>query len=114
MSKALLKRLDETLPVDCPCGEAFRILTGADNDCLSVHVVRIAGDSKAHYHTRLTETYYVLEGTGEVELDGERQSISPGTLIHIPPGVRHRAVGKLLVLNIVTPPFDPDDEFLDV
>jgi mannose-6-phosphate isomerase-like protein (cupin superfamily) len=113
MRKAIIKRLDETAPVDCPCGDASRVLTSADNDRLSVHVVRISRDSKAHYHTRLTETYYVLEGSGDIELDGERTAISPGTVVHIPPGVRHRAVGELVVLNIVTPPFDPADEFLD-
>lgn len=111
--KAIVKRLADTASVECPCGDAFRVLTGADNDRLSVHVVRISRASKAHYHKRLTETYYVLEGTGDIELDGERTPIAPGTVAHIPPGVRHRAVGDLVVLNVVTPPFDPSDEFLD-
>ena len=52
----------------------------------------------------------MLEGSGVMELDDERVEISPGDVIHIPPGVRHRAVGSLTILNIVTPPFDPADE----
>jgi hypothetical protein len=31
----------------------------------------------------------------------------------IPPGVRHRAIGKMTVLNIVFPKFDPADEWMD-
>ena len=110
MARAIVKRLSETPAVPCPCGAAARSLTGEDNDALSVHVVRISEESETHYHTRLTETYYVLEGAGVMELDDERVDITPGDVIHIPPGVRHRAVGELVILNIVTPPFDPADE----
>jgi len=113
MTRAIIKRYEETTPVKCPCGEAYRVLTGAYNTHLSVHVVRIQSDSQTHYHRRLTETYYVLEGEGWVELDGERMPVSAGTVVYIPSGVRHRAVGNLVVLNIVTPPFDPGDEFFD-
>jgi hypothetical protein len=31
----------------------------------------------------------------------------------IPPGVRHRAVGRMTILNVVVPPFDPGDEWFD-
>jgi hypothetical protein len=31
----------------------------------------------------------------------------------IPPGVRHRAVGRMTILNMVVPPFDPADEWFD-
>ena len=30
-----------------------------------------------------------------------------------PPGVRHRAVGRMTILNVVVPPFDPADEWFD-
>ena len=106
----IVKHLDETPAVPCPCGFAQRILTGEDNAQVSVHVVRIKADSETHYHTRLTETYYVLEGEGVMELDGHLEPLKPGTVVHIPPGVRHRATGDLTILNIVTPPFDPTDE----
>lgn len=108
---ALIRRLEDTPGVDCPCGVARRILTAADGAVLSVHRVSIREDSRTHYHRRLTETYYVLEGEGVMELDGIGHPLRPGTVVHIPPGVRHRAVGRLEVLNMVVPPFDPDDEF---
>ena len=48
-----------------------------------------------------------------MELDGESVAVRPGVAVLIPPGVRHRAVGRMTILNVVAPPFDPDDEWFD-
>ena len=55
----------------------------------------------------------ILEGEGYLELDGERVPVRPLTAVFIRPGCRHRAVGKLRILNIPVPAFDPADEFED-
>jgi mannose-6-phosphate isomerase-like protein (cupin superfamily) len=77
--------------------------------------VEISADAKLHYHTRLTETYYILDcgPDAKMQLDDEIIPIRAGMCIVIPPGVRHRAIGKMRVLNIVVPKFDPADEFED-
>jgi len=75
--------------------------------------VDIQEDSKVHYHKKLTEIYVVLEGKGEMELDGERVPVEPMTTIFIKPGCRHRAIGKMRILNVVIPPFDTEDEWFD-
>lgn len=108
-----IEHFDEVEGVGCPCGTAFRTLGGDASRLLSVHRVEIKADSAVHYHKTLTETYVVLEGTGHMELDGERFELRPGSVVHIRPGTRHRAVGRLVVLNVVVPPFDPSDEFED-
>ena len=41
-----------------------------------------------------------------VELDGEAVPVRAGTTVMIRPGVRHRAVGRMRILNVVVPPFD--------
>jgi len=107
----VIRDFGEVEPVRCSCGWVRRALTGEHNDRLSVHVVDIEADSKAHFHKTLTETYYVLEGTGRIELDDQAYDIHPGMVIHIGVGTRHRAVGRLKILNIVTPPFDSDDVY---
>jgi mannose-6-phosphate isomerase-like protein (cupin superfamily) len=61
----------------------------------------------------MTEIYLVLEGTGEIELDGDRYPLKPFTAVYIPPGCRHRAIGRLRILNLPVPPFDPEDEHFD-
>jgi mannose-6-phosphate isomerase-like protein (cupin superfamily) len=45
-------------------------------------------------------------------LDGKIIPIKPGMCILIRPGVRHRAIGRMTVLIIVFPKFDPDDEVI--
>jgi len=77
------------------------------------HVVDISADSRCHYHKKLTEIYYVLDGQGQMELDGELFDLTPGAVVLIKPGCRHRAVGNLRVIVTVVPAHDPDDEWFD-
>lgn len=44
---------------------------------------------KAHTHQRMTEAFYILEGTLDVRLGETQQEAKPGALIVVPPGVRH-------------------------
>ena len=78
-----------------------------------MHVTEIHHDSKTHYHKTMTELYYVLSGEGTMELDGDSFLIQQGSAIMIRPGCRHRAVGKLTMLIVPIPAFDPNDEWFD-
>jgi mannose-6-phosphate isomerase-like protein (cupin superfamily) len=78
-----------------------------------MHLVEISKDSQTHYHKKLTEIYLVLEGTGHLELDGELVPVEPMTAVLIKPGCRHRAVGKMRIVNTCIPAFDPQDEWFD-
>jgi quercetin dioxygenase-like cupin family protein len=102
-------------PVRCPCGWARRAFGSVPGAAASLHKVEIEEDARAHYHRAHTEVYYILEcGAGAaVELDGERVPVQPGSAVLIAPGVRHRAVGRMTILNFVVPPFDPADEHFD-
>jgi mannose-6-phosphate isomerase-like protein (cupin superfamily) len=99
----------------CPCGAARRAFADVEEFPATVHVTEISGDARTHYHKRLTETYYFLEcaAGAHMELDGERVPVRSGLAILIPPGVRHRAVGRMKVLILVIPKFDPRDEWFD-
>ncbi len=108
-----IARISDIEPVDCPCGNTRRAFTDDADQIASLHVVDITDDARTHYHKRLTEIYYILEGTGEMELDGERYPVQAGDAILIKPGCRHRAIGRLKVLNVPIPAFDPDDDWYD-
>ena len=110
----LVKHLDQTTGVPCPCGIARRVISKDDGRDLSVHFVDISREARAHYHRQLNETYVFLEGEGFMELNGERIAVGPGSVVNIPPGVVHRAIGQFKIVNIVVPPFDPADEFEDM
>jgi mannose-6-phosphate isomerase-like protein (cupin superfamily) len=103
-----------TIPaVACPCGWSRRAFLDVPGGQASLHRVDIAVDAKTHFHKRLTEIYYVLEcdSGAAMELDGERVPVHPSMSVYIPPYTRHRAVGKMKVLVVALPQFDPADEW---
>jgi mannose-6-phosphate isomerase-like protein (cupin superfamily) len=109
----LVRRRAEAPTVPCPCGPSTRILTCADGPLANVHVTTIR-DAARHYHERSTEIYYILEGTGHLELGEDIVEVEPGTLIVIEPRTVHRLVspGGVTTMVIGIPALQPDDEYL--
>ena len=99
----------------CPCGVARRAFTDVEEFPGTVHVTEISEDAQTHYHKILTETYFFLEcdEDASMQLNDEVIPVKPGMSIMIRPGTRHRAIGKMKVLIMVLPKFDPADEYLD-
>lgn len=99
----------------CPCGSAKRGLMESTIVPYSLHVTSIFADARIHYHRKITETYFILECDAQayLELDGQRMPLEPEMAIVIPPGTRHRAVGKIKVAIVAWPKFDPEDEWFD-
>ena len=113
MANYLISQLDEIPAQRCPCGFARRAFAGEPDNVASLHAVDIQQDARTHYHKRMTEIYLVLEGEGQLELDGQLVPVKPMTAIYIKPGCRHRAIGKLKIINIPVPSFDEGDEWFD-
>ena len=99
----------------CPCGTARRAFADVEDFPGTIHVTEISANAKTHYHKRLTETYYFLEceDDARMQLDDEVIDVHPGMGVMIRPGVRHRAIGRMKVLIVVLPKFDPADEWFD-
>ncbi|EDM26609.1 hypothetical protein LNTAR_02337 [Lentisphaera araneosa HTCC2155] len=104
---------DELYTVNCPCGTTRRAFTDDPDQIASIHMVDIKQDSELHYHKKMTEIYLILEGEGHMELDGELIPVRKDSTILIKPGCRHSAIGKMKIVNIPVPAFDPDDEYFD-
>ena len=113
MPNYLIAQLDEIPPRRCPCGWARRAFATPENHTATLHIVDIETDSQTHYHKKMTEIYLVLEGEGQMELDGKLFPLKPMSAIFIKPGCRHRAIGKLKIINIPIPAFDESDEWFD-
>ncbi|WP_390621934.1 cupin domain-containing protein [Crateriforma conspicua] len=113
--RAEVVHLPDLPGIDCPCGVARRAFAEYDDFPGTVHLTRIDHAARTHYHRHHTEIYVVLECDPDaaIELDGTPHPVRPHTSILIPPGVRHRAVGRLTVLIVCSPEFDPEDEFFD-
>ena len=101
--------------VTCPCGTARRAFHDVPEFPGTLHVTEISADARLHYHRRLTETYFFLEcqPDSQMQLDEDIIPVRQGQCVVIPPGVRHRAIGRMKVLIVVLPEFDPQDEWFD-
>ena len=112
MQNFVVAQIDQIPAVPCPCGSARRAFA-AEDSVASVHQVDIRADAQRHYHKKMTEIYVILEGVGQLELDGTLHPVKPMTAVYIKPGCRHRAIGQLKILNIPVPAFDETDEWFD-
>ena len=101
--------------VPCPCGTARRAFADIQDYPATIHVTEISENARLHYHRRLTETYYILEcqDDAQMQLNREHVKLRPGMCVLIRPGTRHRAIGKMKVLIVALPKFDPSDEWFD-
>src|SRR5205814_5086153 len=59
------------------------------NQSLAEARVPASGRTERHYHKISEEFYFILEGAGEIELDGEHRTVGAGDAILIPPGAWH-------------------------
>jgi mannose-6-phosphate isomerase-like protein (cupin superfamily) len=69
-----------------------------------------------HYHPVTEEIYYVLEGRGGMEIDGEARAVGPGDAIAIPPGATHQmtntGIAPLRFLCCCAPAYEHEDTVL--
>jgi mannose-6-phosphate isomerase-like protein (cupin superfamily) len=69
--------------------------------------------TEAHLHRTSQEVYYVLEGTGTMQMDGEAFGVGSGDAILIKPGTVHDIVntggGVLRILCVCSPPYAHGD-----
>lgn len=112
MAQPQIVDLTEIDPVACPCGLARRAFADFTEFPGTVHLTEIHTDARPHRHEHHTEIYVILdcEPGAAIELDSVLTPVSALMAVAIPPGVVHRAVGKMRVLIVCHPEFDPCDE----
>lgn len=68
-----------------------------------------------HYHKHSEEFYYLLEGRGLMEVEGEEREVEPGDAVLIPAGAWHqiRAIEALRFLCCCAPPYTHDDTYFE-
>ena len=85
------------------------------NQSLAEARVPAGGSTERHHHKLAEELYFILEGAGEIELDGERRMVGPGDAILIPPGAWHTIMAKepLRFLCCCAPPYAHEDTYFE-
>ena len=116
----IVLHIDKQTPFTTKDGSTIRSIldrTNApvQNQSLAEARVPAGGATQRHYHRISEEIYFILEGAGAMEIDGEWRVVGPGDAILIPPGVRHtiRAESALRFLCCCAPPYSHDDTFFD-
>ena len=104
--------LSQIAPTECPCGFSRRAFMEAEGKPATVHLLEVKKNAEPHYHKKMVECYTILEGEGDLELDGQRIHVRPLDTVMIRPGCVHRPIGSLKILNVAIPGFDPEDEYL--
>jgi len=85
------------------------------NQSLAEAQVPAGGATQRHYHKLSEEFYFILEGSGEMEIDGEKRTVGPGDAILIPPGAWHTIVAReaLRFLCCCAPAYAHEDTYLE-
>jgi len=83
------------------------------NQSLAEASLPVGGSTQRHYHKRSEEIYFLLEGSGHMEIDGTTRQVGPGDAILIPPNAWHelRAESAMRFLCCCAPPYAHDDTY---
>lgn len=85
------------------------------NQSLAEARLPAGGVTERHYHRQSEEFYFILEGSGSMEVDGEVRAIAPGDAVLIPPGAWHQitATSDLRFLCCCAPAYSHEDTFFE-
>lgn len=117
-----VRSLDLSEPFLTKDGSTIRELLGigpggTENVSLAEATLAPRQTTRRHHHASSEEVYFVLEGVGEMELDGRTSTVRAGDAIPIPPGSRHAIANTgpaaLRILCVCAPPYRHEDTFLD-
>ena len=115
----LVKHLGELAEFTAGDDTRLREILNPDKDAISARYslayARLPQGSWSTLHVlRSSEVYYLLEGKGRMEIDGEQRKIQAGDTVYIPPNSKQRVYsegpGDLVFLCVVDPAWRKEDE----
>ncbi|HZS23388.1 MAG TPA: cupin domain-containing protein [Gaiellaceae bacterium] len=114
MNVASLERVEAFVTKD---GSTIRELHHTEAQSLAEATLEPDQATERHYHRRSEEIYFVVKGSGRMEVDGETRMVRPGDAILIPPGAWHQlennGTSELRILCCCAPPYSHDDTFFE-
>jgi mannose-6-phosphate isomerase-like protein (cupin superfamily) len=109
-------------PLVTETGEIIYELIGAagtdldiPNHSLAKIVIPPGKSSTLHYHKRSQESYFILEGLGQMIVGDESETVTAGQACYIPAGQTHQINNQtqedLVFLAVCTPAWVAEDSF---
>ncbi len=115
-----VRQLEKEEPFTTRDGSTIRSILDCANapvekQSLAEATVPAGGATERHHHKLSEEFYFLLEGEGTMEIDGEIREVGPGDAILIPAGAWHeiRARTALRFLCCCAPPYSHDDTYFE-
>jgi len=112
-----LRSLDRIEPFTTKDGSSIRELHHTAAQSLAEATLEPAETTQRHYHREAEEIYFVVKGSGELEVDGDVKRIRPGDAVLIPPGAWHQlennGTSELRILCCCVPPYRHEDTFFE-
>ena len=115
-----IRNLDAAEAFTTKDGSTIRELLGLPtsslvrNQSLAEAALAAGQSTQRHYHRASEEIYFMLEGGGLMEVDGDEHEVGPGDAVLIPPGAWHTlragADGARL-LCMCAPPYTHEDTY---
>lgn len=114
----ILQNLSSQKPFTTADGSQIRSILDStnapvQNQSLAEASLPPGASTQRHYHRDAEEIYFILEGSGDMEIDGETRGVVPGDAILIPPGAWHQITAgeALRFLCCCAPPYRHEDTF---
>jgi mannose-6-phosphate isomerase-like protein (cupin superfamily) len=112
---------EKTEPFTTLDGSTIRVLLdatggGALLQSLAEAELESGQATRRHYHAKTEEIYVVLEGDGEMEVNGDRERVGPEDAVLIPPGAWHQITAGdqgIRFLCCCAPPYSDDDTLFE-
>jgi mannose-6-phosphate isomerase-like protein (cupin superfamily) len=105
--------VDDVETGEATAGRQFRLLAPCESATQFVGYIPV-GRAPDHFH-KYDEVVYVLEGSGELHIDGESAPLRAGTCVHLPAGLVHclenRGPGEMQVLGVFRPAGSPAEAY---
>jgi len=115
-----IRKYSEQVPFTTKDGSTIRSLLDLSNapvanQSLAEATLPADGETERHYHKVSEEFYYLLKGSGIMEIDGEEREVTVGDSILIPAGAWHqiRATEEMQFLCCCAPPYAHEDTYFD-
>jgi len=115
-----IRQLAEQTPFITKDGSKIRSILDLSNAPVakqSLAEASLPGGSSTdrHWHGESEEIYFILEGRGLMEIDGDTRDVGPGDAVLIPPGAWHQIIAAepLRFLCCCAPPYRHEDTFIE-
>jgi len=109
--------IDKAEPFVTKDGSTIRELHNTAEQSLAEATLEPDQATDRHYHRATEEIYFVLKGSGRMEVDGDTRTVRPGDAVLIPPGAWHtldnNGSSELRILCCCSPPYSHDDTFFE-